>query len=100
MLEWVIYSYPDEIAVVSDLEFLGLRKHQDYEHRPHLRQVREVEAEVIPPELSGALAVASHPGCCVISKTQADETQRRAQEAAAKIDSLLEAKRNGGCRRE
>jgi hypothetical protein len=84
-----------ETAIVSDLEFLGLRKHESYQHRPHERQAREVEAEVVPEDLSGTLTVTSHPGCSVISATQAASNQVRADKAAQRIDELLRAKRAG-----
>jgi len=56
---------------------LGLRKHENYEHRPRERPAREVEAEVVPEDLSGILTVTSHPGCAVVSESQAEESRRR-----------------------
>jgi hypothetical protein len=84
-----------ESLVVSDLEFLGLRQKEGYEHRPHARQTREVEAEVVPIDLSGALAVQGHPGSAVVSKTQAEATQARVEKADARIEELLKARRAG-----
>ena len=81
-----------EALIVSDLEFLGLRKREGYEHRPHERQAREVETEVVPVDLSGTLAVQGHPGAAVVSKTQAESMQGRVRQVDAKIDQLLAAK--------
>jgi hypothetical protein len=84
-----------ESIIVSDLEFLKLREHENYKHRAHERQAREVEAEVVPVDLSGTLAVQSHPGASVISETQAEATQRRVRKADSKIDELLRTKQAG-----
>jgi hypothetical protein len=81
-----------EIVVARDVEFLGLAKTEGYQHRPIEREAREVEAEIVPEDLSGALAVASHPGGVVISESQAAENQRRMRRSQAKIEALLAAK--------
>ena len=81
-----------ESIVVSDLEFLKLRELENYEHRPHERQAREVETEVVPVDLSGTLAVQGHPGTAVVSKTQAESIQGRVRRVDAKFDQLLAAK--------
>jgi hypothetical protein len=81
-----------EALIVSDLEFLGLRQREGYEHRPHERQAREVEAEIVPVDLSGTLALQGHPGAAVVSKTQAEATQLRVRQVDAKVEALLAAK--------
>jgi hypothetical protein len=81
-----------EALVVSDLEFLGLAKREGYQHRPVEREAREVEAEIVPENLSGALVVANHPGGAVISESQAAENERRSEQARKKIEALLAAK--------
>ena len=91
-------SHDFESVVVSDLEFLGLRQHENYSHRPHEKPAREVEATVmsnVPKDLSGTLVTQTHPGCSVVSESQAEESRRRVQKADARIDSLLAAKHNG-----
>ena len=40
-----------EMIVVSDLEFVGLKRHPAYRHRPGVAR----EAEQVPPELDGTL---------------------------------------------
>jgi hypothetical protein len=81
-----------EAMIVSDLEFLGLRKHQGYEHR---QAVREVEAEVspVPEEVSGVLVRSDHPNASIISATQAESNQTRVSKADKRIDELLKSKR-------
>jgi hypothetical protein len=87
-----------EALVVSDLEFLGLRQREGYEHRPGQRPAREVEASVhrIPDDVAGTLVRADYPGSAIISQSQEAENRRRLQEVDTKIAKLLAAKRNGG----
>jgi hypothetical protein len=86
-----------ESIIVSDLEFLGLKKHENYAHHPAERPAREVEATVssVPEDLSGVLKVVNHPASAVISESQARESRRRVEQTNAKIDALLKAKRLG-----
>ena len=86
-----------ESVIVSDLEFLGLRKHENYEHRPSEQPAREVEATVsnVPEDLSGVLKVVNHPGSAVISESQARESRRRVEQVDAKIEQLMKAKQAG-----
>ena len=86
-----------ESVIVSDLEFLGLRKHENYEHRPAERPAREVEATVssVPEDLSGVLKVVNHPGSAVISESQARESRRRVEKADEAIEQLLKSRRAG-----
>lgn len=85
-----------ESLVVSDLEFLGLRQREGYAHRPRERKAREIEAEVVPEDLSGTLVRSDYPGAAVISESQARESRRKMEQAEARIEQLLKAKRNGG----
>jgi hypothetical protein len=79
-----------EALIVSDLEFLGLRKHQGYEHR----QPIEVESEVVvPSDVSGTLLRSDHPGGAIVSQSQAEATEKRVSAADSKISTLLKAKR-------
>jgi hypothetical protein len=88
-------SHNFEAVVLTDLEFSKLRSNPSYQHRRNVGPVRDVEAEVIAPDLSGTLVRADHCGA-VISQSQADETRRRVEKAEAKIEGLLPAKRNAG----
>ena len=59
-----------EVMVVSDLEYLGLRQLPNYEHHP---DVRDVDAQVVPEELSGHLTRAGSPATSMIlSQSEAD----------------------------
>jgi hypothetical protein len=81
-----------EAIIVSNLEFLGLRKHQDYEHR----QPIEVKSEVVvAPDLSGALVKEDCPTGKIISASQAEANEKRVNKADKRIDELLKAKRLG-----
>jgi hypothetical protein len=74
-----------EAMIVSDLEFLGLRKHQGYEHR----QPIEVESEVVvAPDLSGALVKADCPAGKIISASQAEANEKRVDKADKRINEL------------
>lgn len=79
-----------EAVVVSDLEFLKLREHENYSHRGADRPARDVEGEtVVEPELSGALVRADHPGGMVVSESQAAEDKRRSEKVSWKIEGLF-----------
>jgi hypothetical protein len=80
-----------ESLVVSDLEFLGLRHREGYEHRA--RDVWEVDTEVVPVDLSGTLSVKSANGR-VISQSQADDLARRFKQAESRVEALLAAKQS------
>jgi hypothetical protein len=87
-----------ESVIVSDLEFLGLRKHENYSHRPHERPARDVDSTVVssvPEDLSGTLVAQAHPGCSVVSESQAQESRRRLERANAEIAAAFQAKRAG-----
>jgi hypothetical protein len=86
-----------ETAIVSDLEFLGLKGHESYTHHPAERPAREIEATVssVPEDLSGVLKVVNRPGSAVISESQARESRRRVEQVEAQIEQLLKTKRAG-----
>jgi hypothetical protein len=85
-----------ESLVVSDLEFLGLRKREGYEHRPGQREAREVPGEItVEPALSGTLNREDHPNGAVISESQASANAKRVSKVDEKIEELLKAKRAG-----
>jgi hypothetical protein len=71
-----------ESVVVADLEYLGLRRSGRYEHQgPRSGLVHDIEAEtVVPEELSGSLRHPLHPGCDVISESQARALETQAEE--------------------
>src|SRR5215472_12364696 len=70
-----------EMLVVSDLEYLGLRERLNYEH--HL-DVRDIEGETVPEELSGHLTRAGSPATSMIlSQSEADTIESRAAPARA-----------------
>jgi hypothetical protein len=75
-----------ELLVVSDLEYLGLRQLPNYEHHP---DVRDVDARVVPAELSGHLTRAGSPATSMIlSQSEADAIEAqasRSREAVAKM---------------
>ena len=82
-----------QMVVVSDLEFLGLKRHPAYTHRPGF--VREVEQ--VPPELSGTL-VRENENIVVTSASRARATaERRARIRARAIELVdtCQAKGNG-----
>jgi hypothetical protein len=79
-----------EAVVLSDLQFSELQKNPNYRHHPHERPVRDIDGEVVSSGLSGVLTVQNHPGCSVISETQARETQRRVEQASVKVKELFE----------
>jgi hypothetical protein len=75
-----------EMMVVSDLEYLGLRQLPNYEHHP---DVRNVDARVVPAELSGHLTRAGSPASSMIlSQSEADAIEAqtsRSRETVAKM---------------
>ena len=77
-------------VVVSDLEFLALRDHPDYEHTP-AGPVLEVRAEIVPEELSGSLSRQGYSGT-VVSQSAADARAKRYAEIRAKTIKLVEAR--------
>jgi hypothetical protein len=81
--------------VVSDLEFSKLRENPSYQHRRNEGPVRDVEATIVEPNLSGTLVRADHPGCSILSQSQAAETERRVKQAQEKIERLMEGRRRG-----
>jgi hypothetical protein len=50
---------------------------------------------IVPEDLSGTLVTQAHPGCSVVSQSQAEESARRVRKANTRIDELLAAKLNG-----
>jgi hypothetical protein len=78
-----------EILVVSDAQFLGLAKAPNYEHHPDKARVRDVDARVVPEELSGHLTRAGSPATSMIlSQSEADAIEAqasRSREAVAKM---------------
>jgi len=76
-----------EMLVVSDLEYLGLRERLNYEHHP---DVRDIEGETVPEELSGHLTRAGSPATSMIlSQSEADTIESRAAPARAKIVEMF-----------
>jgi hypothetical protein len=59
-----------EMIVVSDLEFVGLKRHPAYTHRPDVR-----EAEQVPPELAGTLE--REDGTIIVSSESAAKARGR-----------------------
>jgi hypothetical protein len=74
-----------EMIVVSDLEFVGLKRHPAYEHR---RATREVEQ--VPPELSGTLE-RKDQNIIVLSESKAAANAQRQARIRAKTKKLLQA---------
>jgi hypothetical protein len=72
--------------VVTDLEFLGLRRHPAYNHRPGF--VRE--AEQVPPELDGTLE-RENQNIIVTSESRARATSERYAKIHAEAKRLLDA---------
>jgi hypothetical protein len=82
-----------QMVVVSDLEFVGLKRHPAYTHRPGVR-----EAEQIPSELSGTL-VRENENIVVTSESRARANAERLARIRAQSRELLRARetntRNG-----
>ena len=87
-----------ELLVVSDLEYLGLRAHPSYEHHP---DVRDVDARVVPEELSGHLTRAGSPATSMIlSQSEADAIEAqasRSREAVAKMFEQYRPRQVNNC---
>jgi hypothetical protein len=73
------------MVVVSDLEFVGLKRHPAYTYRPGI--VRE--AEQVPPELAGTLE-RENQNIIVRSESAAKAKARRYAEIHARTKELLE----------
>jgi hypothetical protein len=77
-----------EMVVVSDLEYLGLREHPNYEHHP---DVRDVNAQVVPEELSGHLTRPDSPATSMIlSQSEADAIEAQASRSRKTVAKLFE----------
>jgi hypothetical protein len=72
-------------VVVSDLEFVGLKRHPAYTHRPGVR-----EAEQVPPELDGALE-RENQNIIVTSESRARVAAERHARIRARAIELLDA---------
>jgi hypothetical protein len=85
-----------EMVVVSDLEYLGLRQLPNYEHHP---DVRDVDDQVVPEELSGHLTRAGSPATSMIlSQSEADAIEAqasRSREAVAKMFEQYRPRQSG-----
>jgi hypothetical protein len=79
-----------QMVVVSDLEFVGLKRHPAYTHRPGI--VREVEQ--VPPELAGALE-RENGNIMVSSQSAAKAKAKRYGEIHARTKALLDAREAG-----
>jgi hypothetical protein len=75
-----------QMVVVSDLEFVGLKRHPAYTHRPGVRQ-----AEQVPPELDGTLERAS-TNIVVSSESAAKIKAERYAKIHARAIELLDAR--------
>jgi hypothetical protein len=75
-----------QMVVVSDLEFVGLKRHPAYVHRPGV--VRE--AEQVPPELAGTLE-RENRNIIVRSESAAKARARRYAAIHARAKELLDA---------
>jgi len=80
-----------EAIVVSDLEFLGLKRHPAYEHRAPVRELEEV-----PSEASGSLE-RNGENFIVVSESQAAVNAQRMAEIRAetlkRLNAMAEAQR-------
>ena len=74
-----------EMVVVSDLEFVGLKRHPAYEHRGSVR-----ELEQVPPELSGPLEQKDQ-NIVVVSESKAAVRAERLARIRARTEKLLQA---------
>jgi transposase len=77
-----------QMVVVSDLEFVGLKRHPNYEYRPGLPG----DAEQIPPELSGSLE-RKDQNIIVTSQSKARARAERFAKIRAHTVALFEAQR-------
>jgi hypothetical protein len=77
-----------QTIIVSDLEFVGLKRHPAYTHRPG--GVRQAEQEV-PPELAGTLE-RGNENIVVTSESAAKAKARRYAEIRARTEALLDAR--------
>ena len=75
-----------QMVVVSDLEFVGLKRHPAYTHRPGIIR----EAEQVPPELAGTLERGNR-NIVVTSESAAKAKARRYAEIRAHTKALLDA---------
>ena len=75
-----------QMVVVSDLEFVGLKRHPAYTHRPGVR-----EAEQVPPELDGTLERANQ-NIIVSSESAAKVRAERYGKIRARTEALLKAR--------
>ena len=87
------YGNGFEMLVVSDLEYLGLREIPNYEHHP---DVRDVDAQVVPEELSGHLTRAGSPATSMIlSQSEADAIEAKASRSREAVAKMFEQYRPG-----
>jgi hypothetical protein len=75
-----------QTIIVSDLEFVGLKRHPAYTHRPGIIR----EAEQVPPELAGTLE-RENRNIIVTSESAATAKARRYAEIHARTKALLDA---------
>ena len=77
-----------EVMVVSDLEYLGLRQLPNYEHHP---DVRDVDAQIVPEELSGHLTRAGSPASSIVlSQSEADALEAQASRSRETVAKMFE----------
>jgi hypothetical protein len=76
------------MIVVSDLEFLGLKRHPSYRHESAVR-----ELEQVPPEVSGSLKREGE-NIVVVSQSEAAANAKRMAKIRAESIRLLDAVRS------
>ena len=90
-----------EMLVVSDAQYLGLAKAPNYEHHPDKARLRDVDAQVVPEELSGHLTRAGSPASSIVlSQSEADAIEAQAscsREAVAKMFEQYRPRQVNNC---
>jgi hypothetical protein len=78
-----------EAVIVSDLEFSALSENSAYRHQTRVSPVRDIEAQVVPEDLSGNLVRSGYPDAVVISQRQHDENERRLKMESIPLKGIL-----------
>jgi hypothetical protein len=84
-----------QMVVVSDLEFVGLKRHPAYTYRPGIIR----EAKQVPPELAGTLE-RENRNIIVTSESAAKAKARRYGEIHARTKALLDARQTNTAKTE
>ena len=75
--------------MIRDLEYAGLRQREGYTHHAE-ESARDVEAQVVPEEVSGYLTRdGSDTSGQIISESQAADWERRDRETSAKVEEMF-----------